>query len=146
MTAVNLNGASIKDSAGNAATLSGTLTPPGTLQIDTTAPAAPAIAGDTVNANNTVTLNGTAEANTTVTIYDGQTALGTTAANAAGAWTYTTGTLANGPQVFTATATDAAGNTSAVRAPSIRPSACLREPRQVPARSPMARYLISPVR
>ena len=114
VTAVNLNGASIKDSAGNAATLSGTLTPPGTLQIDTTAPAAPAIAGDTVNANNTVTLNGTAEANTTVTIYDGQTALGTTAANAAGAWTYTTGTLANGPQVFTATATDAAGNTSPV--------------------------------
>ena len=114
MTAVNLNGASIKDSAGNAATLSGTLTPPGTLQIDTTAPAAPAIAGDTVNANNTVTLNGTAEANTAVTIYDGQTALGTTAANAAGAWTYTTGTLANGPQVFTATATDAAGNTSPV--------------------------------
>ena len=114
VTAVNLNGASIKDSAGNTATLSGTLTPPGTLQIDTTAPAAPAIASDTVNANNTVTLNGTAEANSTVTVYDGQTALGTTAANAAGAWTYTTGTLANGAQVFTATATDAAGNTSAV--------------------------------
>ena len=97
VTAVNLNGATITDSAGNSANFSGTLTPPGTLQIDTTPPAAPAIASDTVNANNTVTLNGTAEANSTVTVYDGQTALGTTAANASGAWTYTTGTSGERP-------------------------------------------------
>ena len=48
-----------------------------------------------------------------MTVYDGQTVLGTTTANASSAWSYTTGTLANGSQIFTATATDAAGNTSA---------------------------------
>ena len=84
VSTVNLNGATITDSAGNSANFTGTLTPPGTLQIDTTPPAAPAIANDTVNANNSVTLTGTAEANSTVTVYDGQTVLGTTAANASG--------------------------------------------------------------
>ena len=38
VSAVNLNGATIKDGAGNSASLSGTLSPAGTLQIDTTAP------------------------------------------------------------------------------------------------------------
>ena len=76
-------------------------------------PAAPVITSDTLNGNNSVTLTGTAEANSTVTVYDGQTALGTTIANASGAWSYTTGTLANGAQVFTATATNIAGITSA---------------------------------
>ena len=113
VTSVNANGATITDSAGNNATFSGTLTPAGMLQIDTTPPAAPAIANDTINGNKSVSLTGTAEANSTVTVYDGSTALGTTTASASGAWSYTTGTLANGTQVFTATATDAAGNTSA---------------------------------
>ena len=43
-----------------------------------------------------------------------QTELGTTTANASGTWSYTTGSLGSGTQVFTATATDAAGNTSAL--------------------------------
>ena len=111
-TAVNLNSATITDGAGNAANLSLTgLTQTGP-QIDTTAPAAPVITGDTINTNNSVTLTGTAEANSTVTVYDGTTSLGTTKASAGGAWTYTTGTLAAGTQTLTATATDAAGNTS----------------------------------
>ena len=114
VTAVNLNAASVTDSAGNAANLSAAVTSPtGTLQIDTTPPAAPVIASDTVNTNNAVTLIGTAGVNSTVTVYDGQTALGTTTANASGAWSYTTGALTIGTQVFTATAMDAAGNTSA---------------------------------
>ena len=112
-TALNLNGATVQDSAGHSASLSLTgLTQSGP-QIDTTPPAAPVITSDVVNANNSVTLTGTAEANSTVTVYDGQTALGTTTANASGAWSYSTGALANGSQVFTATSTDAAGNTSA---------------------------------
>ena len=114
VSAVNLNGATIKDGAGNNASLSGTLSPAGTLQIDTTAPAAPVIVNDTINGNNSVTLSGTAEANSTVTVYDGQTTLGTTTANASGAWSYPTAPLTNGNHAFTATATDAAGNTSAV--------------------------------
>jgi len=114
VTAVNLGTATVKDAAGNAANLAGAITnPAGTLQIDTTAPAAPVIASDTTNANKSVTLTGTAEANSTVTVYDGTKSLGTTKASASGAWTYATGTLANGSQTFTATATDAAGNISA---------------------------------
>ena len=110
----NLNAASIADGAGNAANLSlSGLTQSGP-QIDTTAPTAPVIANDSVNGSN-VTFSGTAEANSKVTVYDGQTALGSTTANGSGAWSYTTGpgTLTDGAQAFSATATDAAGNVSA---------------------------------
>ena len=111
-TALNLNGATVKDGAGNAANVSLTgLTQVGP-QIDTAPPTAPIISTDVVNTNNSVTLTGTAEVNSTVTIYDNQIALGTTTANASGVWSYTSGTLANGSPAFTATATDAAGNTS----------------------------------
>ena len=41
-------------------------------------PSAPTITTDAINANNSVTLNGTAEANSTIVIYDGTTVLGTT--------------------------------------------------------------------
>ena len=112
VSAVNLNGATIADAAGNNASLSGTFNPTGTLQIDTTSPSPPVISTDAINANNSITLTGTAEANTTLTIYDGPTVLGTTTASASGMWSYTTGPLGSGAQVFTATATDAAGNTS----------------------------------
>ena len=111
-TAVNLNGATITHS-GATANLSLTgLTQTGP-QIDTTAPAPPVIANHTVNTNNTVTLTGTTEANSIVRVYDnGSTLLGKTTASASGAWTYTTPKLPNGTNVFTATATDAAGNKS----------------------------------
>jgi large repetitive protein len=114
VTAFNLNGATITDGAGNAATMTGVVTnPAGILQIDTTAPAPPIIANHTVNRNHTVTLTGTAEANSTVSVYDnGSKLLGTTKASASGAWTYTTPRLPHGTNIFTATATDAAGNTS----------------------------------
>ncbi len=113
-TAVNLKSATVTDGAGNAANLSLTgLTQTGP-QIDTTPPAAPVILGDTVIGTNRLTLNGTAEANSTVTLFDGATQLGTAAANASGTWSFTTGTLAAGANSFTATDTDAAGNASAV--------------------------------
>ena len=67
VSAVNLNGATIADAAGNNASLSGTFNPTGTLQIDTTAPPPPVISTDAINANNSITLTGTAEANTTLT-------------------------------------------------------------------------------
>ena len=112
-TAVNLNGATIKDGAGNAANLSlSGLTQTGP-QIDTVAPAAPIIANDTVNGDSTISLSGTAPPDSTVTIYDGNAQLGTTTATSSGAWSYTSGALTNGVQDVGATATDAAGNTSA---------------------------------
>ena len=92
------------------------------MTVDTAAPVAPTIAsfstdsgvvGDGITNDNTLTLTGTAEANSTVKVYDGATLLGTATANGSGAWSYTTAALANGAHSLTATATDAAGNTSA---------------------------------
>src|ERR1044071_5845275 len=65
--------------------------------IDTTAPVAPSIAsfstdsgavGDGITNDNTLTLTGTAEANSTVKVFDGATLLGSATANGAGAWSY----------------------------------------------------------
>ena len=85
-TAVTLNSAIVSDSAGNAANLSLSGLAQSGPQIHTTAPTAPVIANDVSDGNNTVTLSGTAEANNTVTVYDGQTVLGTTTASAGGNW------------------------------------------------------------
>lgn len=96
------------------------------INVDTLAPAAPVISSviDDVGSvtgpitgptNDTrPTLSGTAEANATVRIYDGITLVGTVTADASGNWTLpqTTTTLTQGTHNFTATATDAAGNTS----------------------------------
>ena len=60
-----------------------------------------------------LTLTGTAEANSTVTLFDGSTRLGTALVTGTGAWNFTTEELANGIHDFTVTATDTAGNTSA---------------------------------
>ena len=52
--------------------------------------------GDHITNDNTLTLTGTAEANSTVKVYDGATLLGSATANGSGAWSYTTAALANG--------------------------------------------------
>ena len=80
--------------------------------VDTIAPAAPVISSDVVVNTNEVALTGTAEANSTVKIYDGATLLGSVVAASTGAWSYTTAALANGSHNLTATATDAASNVS----------------------------------
>jgi len=109
----------------------GNISPPTagfTVVVDATAPVAPVISavvddvgsitGPMVGNNPTndtrPTLNGTAEANATVRIYDGTTLVGTVTADANGNWTLgqTSTTLTEGQHNFTATATDAAGNTS----------------------------------
>ena len=113
VTAVNLNSATVADAAGNTADLTAAVnTLTGTLQIDTTTPAAPVISSDLLVSGTAVTLTGTAEANSTVTVYVGTSALGTVAASGTGAWSYTTGQLSSGSYKFAATATDAAGNAS----------------------------------
>ena len=104
-TAVNLNGATVQDGSGNAANLTLTgLTQTGP-QIDTTAPMAPSITsfstdsgvvGDHITNDNTLTLSGTAEANSTVKVYDGATLLGSAVANGSGAWTTPPAALTNG--------------------------------------------------
>ncbi|MFY9265589.1 MAG: Ig-like domain-containing protein, partial [Solirubrobacterales bacterium] len=76
--------------------------------IDTAAPAAPNITtppGALTTNDNTPTISGTAEANSTVTIYDGVTSIGTTTTDGAGSWTFTPGAaLSDGVHTVTARA------------------------------------------
>src|SRR5207344_2329045 len=96
-----------------------------TVTVDTVAPVAPSITsfttdsgtvGDGITNDATLTLTGTAEANSTVKVFDGATLLGSAVANGSGAWSYTTTALASGAHSLTATASDAAGNTGAASA------------------------------
>ncbi len=75
------------------------------------------------------TLNGTAQANATVNIYNNGTLLGTTSANASGAWSFTpTANMTEGSHAFTATATNANGtggpsSTTSINIDTTAPSA-----------------------
>ena len=85
--------------------------------VDTAAPAAPVIttpADDSVTNDNTPSVSGTAEANSTVEVKVDGVLLCTATANGTGAWACPTpaGPLDDGAHAVTATATDAAGNTS----------------------------------
>ena len=51
------------------------------------------VVGDHITNDNTLTLTGTAVANSTVNVYDGATLLGTATANGSGAWSFATGSL-----------------------------------------------------
>jgi Bacterial Ig-like domain len=82
-----------------------------TMTTDTVAPAVPTIS-QPGSVTPVMVLNGTADPNSTVTIFNNGSAIGT-AAVSNGAWSFTTGTLAVGDHTFTETATDVAGNTSA---------------------------------
>jgi hypothetical protein len=87
-----------------------------TWTVDTIAPGAPAISSPADNSSNNdgnVTVSGTAEANSTVELFDGTTSKGTTQADASGGWSKALSGVADGSHTYTAKATDAAGNTSA---------------------------------
>ncbi|MEI6466251.1 MAG: Ig-like domain-containing protein, partial [Verrucomicrobiota bacterium] len=88
------------------------------LVIDLTAPAAPVITNRGVMAGTNATLTGTAEANSTVSVYDGTMLLGSAQAAATGEWVVRpTGSIASGVRSITATTRDAAGNLSPATAP-----------------------------
>ena len=71
------------------------------------------MAGDGITNDNTLTLNGTAEAGSVVKVYDGTTLLGSAVVSGTGIWSYTTTPLSNGTHSLTAIDSDAAGNSSA---------------------------------
>ncbi|WP_415838582.1 Ig-like domain-containing protein, partial [Rahnella bruchi] len=93
---------------------------------DTTPPAQPVIdtyhdnvgtatgdfKGGTTTDDTTPTLNGHAEANSVVRVYDGSTLLGSVIAGSDGAWNFKSPARADGEHSFHITATDAAGNIS----------------------------------
>jgi hypothetical protein len=82
-------------------------------------PTAPVIASCTLNGTFEEVLVGTAEANSTVAVFQGTTELGTTEVNSSGAWSLTTGALPSGVYSFTATDVDAAQNISPASAPLV---------------------------
>jgi|GEM_PF-146385 len=99
-----------------------------TLTIDTQAPDAPQLSAVTDDVQTIVgplqsgsvtddarpTLNGKGEVGDTITVYDGQTKLGTTIVDSSGNWSFTPSQpLADGPHTLTITQTDLAGNVSA---------------------------------
>ncbi len=107
--------AAATDAAGNRGSTSDALH----VTVDTAAPVAPTILsfsndtgnpGDGLTNDNTLTLSGLAEADSTVKLYDGGTLLGSAKAGADGSWSYTTATLSDGGHNFTAVAVDEAGN------------------------------------
>lgn len=117
--------ATASDLAGNVSVVSAALA----VTIDTTAPAAPVVSGisddtgrdgtDGVTADATLVIRGTAEAGATVAVFVDGARAGTTTADRAGIWVFdhTATVLAGGSHAVTATATDAAGNTSAASRP-----------------------------
>jgi Ca2+-binding RTX toxin-like protein len=95
--------ASETDAAGNTGTGSLTFT------LDT-APPVPTITNEVLSQGK-VTLTGTtAEANDTVSVYDGSNLLGTVTTDSNGNFKLVTGTVSNTVHVYTASATDLAGN------------------------------------
>jgi hypothetical protein len=96
--------------------------PAASIAVNNTSLLAPAITGivndtgasanDGITSDQTLLIVGTAQANATVQVYRGGTGAGSTAADAAGRWTfdYTGTTLAEGTYQFTARAMDVAGN------------------------------------
>src|SRR5262245_22413282 len=85
--------ATVTDTSGSTSTASSAFT----VTVDTVAPVTPTvtlqsvdsnIVGDNITNVNVVTLSGTAEANSTIKVYDGATLLGTATASAAGSWTF----------------------------------------------------------
>ena len=84
-------------------------------EVDDESPASPVITEPLDNSyNNTgnITVSGTAEAESTIELFDGTTSGGTTQANAKGEWTKVLSGVAEGSHTYTAKATDAAGNES----------------------------------
>ncbi|WP_313759202.1 Ig-like domain-containing protein [Atlantibacter hermannii] len=102
--------------------------PAGVIVVDTSAPAAAtsllitddvgtktgALTNGSVTDDSKPTISGKAEKGSTITLYDGETAMGTTTADAEGNWSFTPETaLGDGEHSITVKVTDGAGNTSA---------------------------------
>ncbi|MBW5438019.1 hypothetical protein FXB41_25655 [Bradyrhizobium canariense] len=80
---------------------------------DIVAPNAPVLLGDSI-VHHHAAVSGTAEAGSTVQLYEGTRLLGSATTDPDGSWNVTTPALKAGSHTFTAIASDAAGNTSAL--------------------------------
>jgi len=88
-----------------------------TWTVDATAPAAPIInnpADNSFDTDSNVILSGTAEPDSTIEVFDGETSEGTTPpVDSSGAWSMTLTAVGEGDHTYTARATDTANNASA---------------------------------
>ena len=123
---LDLNGSGTGIQNGSNISIASGYTAGSTYTLDHTAPVAPSTpdmsvgtdsgisSSDNITNNSAPTLTGTAEAGSSVTLYDtdGTTVLGTATATG-GVWSITSSILSDGAHTLTAKATDAAGNTSA---------------------------------
>jgi large repetitive protein len=110
--------ATATDAAGNTSAVSGMLTL--TIKTSVLPPTGLALSppsSGNITSVQTPTIVGTAEANSTVKVFDAGSLLGSTSANGSGSWSFTTPLLGGGVHTFTAVATDVAANTSAASAP-----------------------------
>jgi hypothetical protein len=92
------------------------------LNVDLTPPVAPTITSPThgtVTNSTVLTITGVAEAGSRVEVFDNGGSIGTVVANAQGQWSLATQPLVAGDHVFSAAATDVAGNTGS-RAADVR--------------------------
>ena len=98
------------DASSNVSAKSGALV----ITLDTTAPAAPIFTNSTIIVSTSpVTLAGTAEADSTVELFKGETSVTTVTATTGGVFEFTGVALTEESNSFTITATDASSNTSA---------------------------------
>jgi hypothetical protein len=105
--------ASATDFAGNTSTDSASVS----LLVDTITPNTPTV--NTISTHALAqSLSGTGEPGATLTISDGSSAIGSVTVSTDGTWSFTTASLANSAHSFTATQTDAVGNTSAMSSPA----------------------------
>jgi Bacterial Ig-like domain/Protein of unknown function (DUF3466) len=87
--------------------------PPG----DSQPPSAPSITSpqnNSYDSDGSFSVSGSAEAGSTVELFEGTTSKGTTKASSSGVWSIALSGLSDGAHTYTAKATDAAGNTSSV--------------------------------
>lgn len=122
---LDLNGGTIQDNVkNNASLILNNIDNTSDIHVDGVAPAVPTItlspssdsgvsSHDGITCNATPTLNGLAEAGSTVTLYEGAKVIGSTTTDASGSWSFTTSVLSDGVHTFTANAKDAKGNVSA---------------------------------
>jgi Ca2+-binding RTX toxin-like protein len=88
---------------------------PAPTEEDTTPPPAPVISSppnNTIDTDGNFTVSGTAEANSTVELFEGSASRGTATTNASGQWSKSLTGVADGLHTYTAKARDAASNTS----------------------------------
>ena len=127
-SAISLNGATIRNATAlDAITTLSSVGSTANVKVDAIVPNAPVvtgvstdtnIAGDGVTSDNTLLISGTSEANASINVFIGAVTIGTVVADGFGNWQfdYTATVLADGNCSITATATDAAGNTSVTSA------------------------------